>query len=59
MNRQEKAPGPVKSRVVELRFFGRLEMEDIAKLEGVWLRTVKQDWSIARAWLHHEIARGK
>jgi RNA polymerase sigma-70 factor, ECF subfamily len=47
------------SRVVELRFFGGLEMEEIAKIEGVSLRTAKQDWSLARAWLHHEIARGK
>ena len=50
---------PRQSRVVELRFFGGLEMEEIAKMEGVSLRTVKQDWSVARAWLHHEIARGK
>jgi RNA polymerase sigma-70 factor (ECF subfamily) len=50
---------PRQSRVVELRFFGGLEMDDIAKFEGVSLRTVKQDWSLARAWLHHEITRGK
>ena len=50
---------PRQGRVVELRFFGGLEMEEIAKIEGVSLRTVKQDWSLARAWLHHEIARGK
>lgn len=50
---------PRQSRVVELRFFGGLEMEDIATFEGVSLRTVKQDWSLARAWLHYEIARGK
>jgi RNA polymerase sigma-70 factor (ECF subfamily) len=54
-----EAVSPRQSRVVELRFFGGLEMEDIAKLEGVSLRTVKRDWSVARAWLHHEIARGK
>ena len=54
-----EAVSPRQSRVVELRFFGGLEMEDIAKLEGVSLSTVKQDWSIARAWLHHEIARSK
>jgi DNA-directed RNA polymerase specialized sigma24 family protein len=50
---------PRQGRVVELRFFGGLEMEEIAKMEGVSLRTVKQDWSLARAWLHREIARGK
>jgi RNA polymerase sigma-70 factor, ECF subfamily len=54
-----EALSPRQARVVELRFFGGLEMEDIAKLEGVSLRTVKQDWSLARTWLHHEIARGK
>lgn len=50
---------PRQARVVELRFFGGLEMEEIAKIEGVSLRTVKQDWSIARAWLHREILREK
>lgn len=50
---------PRQGRVVELRFFGGLEMVEIAKIEGVSLRTAKQDWSLARAWLHHEIARGK
>ena len=50
---------PRQGRIVELRFFGGLEMEEIARIEGVSVRTVKQDWSLARAWLHHEIARGK
>jgi RNA polymerase sigma factor (TIGR02999 family) len=49
---------PRQGRVVELRFFGGLQMEDIARMEGVSLRTVKQDWSVARAWLHREISRG-
>jgi RNA polymerase sigma-70 factor, ECF subfamily len=48
---------PRQSRVVELRFFGGLEMEEIAKIEGVSLRTVQQDWSLARVWLHNEIAK--
>jgi RNA polymerase sigma factor (TIGR02999 family) len=47
------------AQVVELRFFAGIEMDEIAQLLGVSLRTVKQDWSLARAWLHHEIARGK
>lgn len=49
---------PRQGRVVALRFFAGLEMEEIAKLEGVSLRTVKQDWHLARAWLHREIAKG-
>ena len=49
---------PRQSRVVELRFFGGLEMAEIAKVEGVSIRTVQDDWKLARAWLHHEMARG-
>src|SRR5208337_353131 len=56
LNRLEKM-SPRQSRVVELRFFGGLEMEEIAKIEGVSVRTVKQDWNLARAWLHREIAK--
>ena len=50
---------PRQSRIVEMRFFGGLEIEDIAKFEGVSPRTVKSDWRIARAWLHRELARTK
>jgi RNA polymerase sigma-70 factor (ECF subfamily) len=50
---------PRQSRVVELRFFGGLEMEEISRIEDVSVRTVHEDWRLARAWLHHEIARGK
>lgn len=49
---------PRQSRVVELRFFGGLEMEEIAKVEGVSVRTVQEEWRLARAWLHQQIARG-
>ena len=48
---------PRQGRIVEMRFFGGFSVEEIAKIEGVSPRTVKQDWSLARAWLHHEIAR--
>jgi RNA polymerase sigma-70 factor (ECF subfamily) len=50
---------PRQARVVELRFFAGLEMEEIAQVEGVSVRTAKQDWSLARAWLHREISREK
>lgn len=50
---------PRQAQVVELRFFAGIEMIEIAKIQGVSLRTVKQDWSLARAWLHREISQGK
>ncbi len=42
-------------RVVELRFFAGLTEAEIAELLGVAERTVKRDWSMARAWLHAEL----
>ena len=40
------------AKVVELKFFGGLENEEIAEVLGVSLATVKRDWALARAWLH-------
>lgn len=39
------------ARVVELRFFGGLQEDEVAGLLGVSLITVKRDWKVARAWL--------
>lgn len=39
------------ARVVELRYFGGLEVEEAAEVLGVSARTVKRDWRLARAWL--------
>ncbi|MEO7142022.1 MAG: ECF-type sigma factor [Bryobacteraceae bacterium] len=39
------------ARVVELRYFGGLSVEETAKSLGVAERTVKRDWTLARAWL--------
>jgi RNA polymerase sigma factor (TIGR02999 family) len=44
------------AKVVELRFFGGLENEEVAEALGVSLATVKRDWAVARAWLHRELA---
>ena len=44
------------AKVVELRFFGGLENEEVAEALGISLATVKRDWSLARAWLHRELA---
>ena len=43
------------ARVVELRFFGGLENEEIAEVLGISLATVKRDWAMARAWLRREL----
>lgn len=45
------------ARVVELRFFGGLENDEVAQALGVSLATVKRDWTLARAWLHRELAQ--
>jgi RNA polymerase sigma factor (TIGR02999 family) len=44
-----------KARVVELRFFGGLSMEEVAHTVGVSLRTVHSDWAFARAWLYRAL----
>jgi RNA polymerase sigma factor (TIGR02999 family) len=47
-----------KSRVVELRFFGGLSVEETAESLAISVNTVKRDWSTARAWLYKEVSRG-
>src|SRR5262245_17064267 len=44
-----------KSRVVELRFFGGLSVEETAEVLKISVNTVKRDWSTARAWLYKEL----
>lgn len=46
---------PRAAKVVELKFFGGLENEEIAEVLGLSLATVKRDWALARAWLHREL----
>lgn len=44
-------------QVVELRFFGGLEVKQIARLLDVGERTVKREWATARLWLHDRLRR--
>jgi RNA polymerase sigma-70 factor, ECF subfamily len=44
-----------KSRVVELRFFGGLSVEETAAVLDVSPQTVLRDWKLARAWLRREL----
>lgn len=44
------------AKVVELRFFGGLTVEETAEAMGISAPTVKREWAMARAWLHRELA---
>jgi RNA polymerase sigma factor (TIGR02999 family) len=46
-------------RVVEMKFFAGLNIEQIAAVLDVSTRTVKRDWTMARAWLHQEMTRAR
>ena len=46
---------PRAAKVVELKFFGGLETDEIAELMGLSPATVKRDWALARAWLHRAL----
>ena len=46
---------PQQCRIVELRFFSGLSIEDTACALGISPATVKRDWSTAKAWLRHEM----
>lgn len=48
---------PRQSRIVELRYFGGLTEEETAEAMGISPRTVKREWSVARAWLYAELAQ--
>ncbi|HYL72846.1 MAG TPA: sigma-70 family RNA polymerase sigma factor [Bryobacteraceae bacterium] len=48
---------PRQSRIVELRFFAGLSVEETAEVLGISTRTVKRDWSMARAWLYSELTK--
>lgn len=52
-----RALDPRQERIVELRFFGGLEVAETAAVLGVSERTVKRDWAVARAWLRAELGR--
>jgi len=45
------------SRIVELRFFAGLSIEDTSEVLGISPATVKRDWASARAWLYREMDR--
>jgi RNA polymerase sigma factor (TIGR02999 family) len=48
---------PQQARIIELRFFGGLSIEETAEVIGISPATVKREWSSARAWLFRELTR--
>ncbi len=46
---------PEQSKLVELRFFGGLTVEEVAEVMGIFPATVKRRWTFARAWLRREM----
>jgi len=50
-----EALDPKQGRIVELRFFGGLSIEETAEIVGVSPATVKREWALARAWLRREL----
>jgi RNA polymerase sigma factor (TIGR02999 family) len=43
------------AKLVELRFFGGLTVEEAAEVMGISTATVEREWRMARAWLHHQL----
>lgn len=50
---------PQQCRIVELRYFGGLSIEDTAQVTGVSRTTVKREWATARAWLRRELKKSE
>jgi RNA polymerase sigma factor (TIGR02999 family) len=48
---------PQQSKIVELRFFGGLSIEETAQVLSISPATVKRHWTTARIWLHHQMSR--
>jgi RNA polymerase sigma factor (TIGR02999 family) len=48
---------PQQARIVELRYFAGLTIEEVAEVVGISPATVKREWHMARTWLHREISR--
>jgi RNA polymerase sigma-70 factor, ECF subfamily len=55
---QLAAVDPRQSRIVELRFFAGLSVEETAEALGISEATVKRDWATARLWLYNELMTG-
>jgi len=57
LQKLEKIDAP-QSRIVELRYFGGLTLEETASVTGISVASVKREWTMARAWLRRELENG-
>lgn len=51
-----EALDPQQGRIVELRFFGGMTIEETAEVMGISTATIKREWAVARAWLFRELS---
>jgi RNA polymerase sigma-70 factor (ECF subfamily) len=51
-----EALDPKQGRIVELRYFGGMTIEETAEVMGTSPATVKREWAVARAWLYRELS---
>jgi RNA polymerase sigma factor (TIGR02999 family) len=49
------AMDPQQGKIVELKFFGGLSIEEVAEVLGIGHATVERDWKMARAWLRRKL----
>ena len=54
---QLAAHDPRKAKLVELRYFAGLSLDQVAEILGISPATADRDWAYARAWLHYEISK--
>ena len=57
-NRELAAIDPRQARVVEMRYYGGMTVEETAEALAIAPRTVKREWAMAKAWLRVEISSG-
>jgi RNA polymerase sigma factor (TIGR02999 family) len=50
---------PRQSRIIEMRFFGGLSLEETAAVLDISLATVKREWASARAWMRRELSKDR
>ena len=50
---------PEWARLVELRFFGGMSMDEVAEATGTPKRTLEREWTVARTWLRRLLSEGQ